>query len=474
MYLPSIFSDHMVVQHGVELPVWGWADAGKTVTVRLGDQVREVRLAESGRWQVRLDPIAVGSPRTLTVSDGDETVSFADVIAGDVWVCSGQSNMGWPVQSATDGDRIAEQANCPDIRFFDEPHVLSGEPQIDIEMPRRWHTCTPESARLFPAVGYLFGRAIRDRVDVPIGLIHNAIGGAPCDIYVSRDALSADADFAPILDRYDFIRAHHRKAKQQREASATSTDPPVDPATTKACPAGAFNGIIAPIIPYAIRGVIWYQGESNVDRAFQYRKLFAALIEDWRRHWGQGNFPFLFVQLPNYEADGGRHTQWAELREAQQMALRLPNTAMVVTIDAGVSDDIHPPDKRPAARRLADVALREVYGRDVQAYGPMYRSHEANGRGFRVEFSHADGGLMTSDGAQPRGFALAGSDRQFVDAEAVIESKQVVVQNDQVADPVAVRYAWCNDPAVNLCNQAGMPVAPFRTDDWPGVTDSCR
>ena len=481
MYIPSIFSDHMVLQRGIRLPVWGWDDAGRKVTVALGRQSAKTTASEGGFWHTELEAIEPGPPARMTVSNGDTEVCFKNILAGDVWVCSGQSNMGWPLRGSDGSKEEIARAEFSNIRLFNVPPASSKDRQVDID--QSWAVCRPDEAELFSAVGYGFGKAIHEAVKVPIGLINSAVGGSPIECWTDRSVLEADADFRPILERYDSARAHTRaalaeyelvQAKARLSNVTQKMSRPVDPEQGKGIPGGLFNAMVAPYVPFAIRGIIWYQGESNVSRARQYRKLFAAMIRDWRNRWGQGDFPFLFVQLPNYDPGGQEEGCWAELREAQQMALTLPHTAMAVTVDLGRSSDIHPPNKKEFADRLAGVALREVYGRKVSAYGPRYLRHRIEGSAVRVHFSEVEGGLRTGDGEPVRAFSLAGADRRFEAARADIESDHVVVRSEQLPVPVAVRYAWADDPPCNLVNRDGLPAAPFRTDDWPGVTDSRR
>ena len=482
MYIPSIFSNHMVLQRGIRLPVWGWDDVGREVTVNLGLQSAKTTVPDGGFWQITLDPIELGPPLHMTIGNGETEVIFENIVAGDVWVCSGQSNMGWPLCESDGSEQAIACSDHSNIRLFDVPPASSKDRQVDID--QTWQVCRPESAWCFSATGYWFGKAIHEAVATPIGLINSAVGGSPINCWIDRRVLEEDADFRPILDRYDSARAHVRaalseyelgKAKAQLHNIPLTLAKPNDPQQGKGVPGGLFNAMVAPYIPFAIRGVIWYQGESNVLRAYQYRKLFAAMIDDWRNRWGQGDFPFLFMQLPNYDQSGEQHRDcWPELRDAQQAVLASAHTAMAVTIDIGDSRNIHPSNKKQFADRLANVALREVYGREAAVYGPRYLRHQTEGAAAHVHFSDVEGGLSTSDQEPVREFTVAGGNRRFAAAKARIENDHIVVQSDQVPDPIAVRYAWSNDPRCNLVNTTGLPAAPFRTDDWPGKTHSAR
>jgi sialate O-acetylesterase len=309
---------------------------------------------------------------------------------------------------------------------------------------------------------------------VPIGLINTSLGGSRVEAWTSRAALEADDTLKPQIDRYDFDRAHYILARQAHERSGASSNPPGDPADSKKHVSGLFNAMIAPLIPHAFRGVIWYQGEANAYYGYHYRRMFTAMIRDWRARWGRGDFPFLFVQEPNLDLRPESEYQWAEMRESQAQALELPATAMAVTIDVGDPADLHPSNKQPVADRLAALALCDVYGRDVPAHSPMLDSYAVEGDAIRVRFRGACGGLKTDDGGPVTGFVVAGADRKFHPAAAAIDGDSVVVTSNKVSKPLAARYAWANNPTCNLYNGAALPAAPLRTDDWPGVTDLHR
>jgi sialate O-acetylesterase len=345
----------------------------------------------------------------------------------------------------------------------------------------------------FSAVGYFFGRDLHKELGVPVGLINTSWGGTPAESWTTRPTLEEDPEFVPIVERWNQARENYPEQKKKHEealakwkeevqkAKAEGKQPPRQPSPPlferkQYEPASLYNGMIAPLIPYAIKGAIWYQGESNAGRAYQYRSLFSAMIRDWRREWGQGAFPFLFVQLANFMAREPEpaDSAWAELREAQSVALRLPKAGQAVIIDIGEADNIHPKNKQDVGYRLALNALAIAYGRDIVYSGPTFKSMELEGDRIRLHFDHIGGGLEAKGGGPLKGFAIAGEDGKFVWADAAIEGDAVVVRSAQVAHPVAVRYAWANNPECNLYNKEGLPASPFRTDTWPGVTEGKR
>jgi sialate O-acetylesterase len=637
--VPSIVGDNMVLQQGRRARVWGWAEPGERVTVSFRGDKAGATADARGRWEVFTGPHKAGGPSELTVA-GRNTLTFRNVLVGEVWVCSGQSNMEWSLANAQDGAREAAAADYPFIHLFTVAKKTSAEPLDDVE--GRWVVTTPREAAQFSAVGYFFGRELHRRLNLPVGLIHTSWGGTPAEAWTSRGALAADPLLKPILDRYDrqltdlprlqreYERARDEWARRyvmedpgnrgdprgyakpehdtagwkgmnlpqfwetagldvdgvvwfRREVEvpaawagkdltlklgaiddfdttyfngervgsvgtdtpnswavlrsyrvpgrlvragrntvavrvfdrvggggfgggdmtlapaeaasgngvaldgawlykeeATVPSRPIDWSRQPQAPGPAnqnsptvlYNAMLAPLTPYAIRGAIWYQGESNAGRAYQYRALFPAMIRDWRAAWGIGDFPFYFVQLANWKArpQDSTDSEWAELREAQLFTMRAaPNTGMAVAIDIGDPDDIHPRNKLDVGLRLARWALADTYGLKLEKSGPLYASHKVEGDKVRVSFKHA-GGLKTRDGAAPAGFYVAGADRRFVPAEARVEKGEVVVWSRQVPSPAAVRYAWADNPAANLYNADGLPASPFRTDDWPGLT----
>lgn len=498
--LPSIFSDHMVLQQNKPIPIWGWADPGEEVTVAIEGKRRAAVAGEDGKWKVMLDSRPAGGPYQLVVR-AKNSITVDDVLVGEVWICSGQSNMEWPLKDSTDGELEVLAARYPRVRLITMPHVGSQEPQEDFE--GEWQFCTPETAEEFSAVGYYFGRQLQRALDVPVGLIANSWGGSACEAWVSRDRLEADSRYDQLLqywdqkaETYDHAAALATYEERVRQWKATAVEgnrrnrrrsrreppfpKPTNPLEGQHRPANLYNGVLRPIMGYGIRGVIWYQGESNTERAYQYRHLFPLMVQQWRDEWNQGSFPFYWVQLANYKARSADPSEsaWAELREAQSKTRRvLPNTGEVVTIDIGEADDIHPRNKREVGQRLARWTLALDYGFNVAYDGPRYTKMEKDGNKIRLRFAigrHADDRLERSEDGEITGFAIAGKDRKFVWAQArVLPSSrdgQVEVWSDDVPHPVAVRYAWADNPECNLRSEGKLPVAPFRTDDWPGIT----
>lgn len=613
----ALFQDGVVLQRDAEVPVWGWAEAGTEVTVSIDGQSRTATATASGRWEVSLPSMTAGGPHTLTVRGDGDTLEVRDVLVGDVWICSGQSNMEWVVADARNAEQEIAQADDPQIRHFKVPRSWADTPEETLA-GGQWEPAQSEYVGDFTAVGYFFARALRRHVDVPVGLINTSWGGSRIEPWMSADALGLDAtDVQRILDeeqaREAKIRERLREAigtlptedRGRSGSEAHWADPslddsdwstmelpgrweaagyegldgvvwfrttvrlsenaareaaqlnlgPIDDADvtwvngtevgstsgwteprTYDVPASAlqvgpnviavrvedsaggggfpgtpeqlsldtageehalagpwrvkvgrvevtldgqknqiptllYNKMIHPLLPYPITGVLWYQGESNAGPgdAYEYRTHFKDLITSWRERWNGETFPFLFVQLANYmdPPDEPTESSWAMLRESQSAALSLPNTAQAVTIDIGAADDIHPRNKQDVGRRLSRAARHLAYGRDLVYSGPVYADHQVDDGRVIVQFDHVDGGLVARGSDSLGGFAVAGPDSAFVWADARIEGDRVVVWSDQVERPVAVRYAWADNPAdANLYNEAGLPAAPFRTDDW--------
>ncbi|MBN1358947.1 MAG: hypothetical protein JW993_00060 [Sedimentisphaerales bacterium] len=633
--LPSIIGDNMVLQGGDRISLWGWSDPNEEIKVGVSWREGDWTLPADtdGTWKFAMTAPESAGPHQITLK-GKNTVTLKNILVGEVWVCSGQSNMEWPVQSSNNAAQEMAAANYPNIRLFTVQKKIADTPQSDCV--GHWVECSPETVGGFSAVGYFFGRHLHQDLNTPIGLINTSWGGTVAEAWTSAEALERLPDFKARMDRMAQARANpdasmkkyqDELAQWQKKVESTEvqgkrcTDAdfddsawqemalpvlweeagltdfdglvwfrksievppawagrdlvlelgPIDdmdttwfngvkvgaiqesgrwqvarrytvdgklvtagrnvivvqvldtgggggiyglPAQMTLKPADAsdqtaislagtwhykvawdlasmpprptapvwmnnpnaptvlYNGMIAPITPYHIRGAIWYQGESNADRAFQYRELFPTMIKCWWSSWGQGEFPFLFVQLANYMAakpDPGE-SAWAELREAQLMTLQLPRTGMATIIDIGEANDIHPRNKQDVGKRLALWALAECYGRRTAYSGPLYESMTIQGNKIVLRFKHTDNGLVAKGGAPLKGFAIAGTDRQFVWADAKIEGNTIVVSSDKVPAPVAVRYAWADNPVCNLYNGAGLPASPFRTDTWPGVT----
>ncbi len=456
--MPLIFGDNMVLQRDAGIRIWGWGDPDERVAVMLGDQKQETRTDRDGRWEVSLHPMKAGGPFQMRVQ-GKNSIEFSNILIGDVWLCSGQSNMEWPVSRSADPDNEARLANYPEIRLFTVPRTMDAAPADDLS-GGEWLVCAPESVPSFSAVAYYFGRHIHTETGVPVGLLHSSWGGTVAETWISGESIASVDDFREIM------------------TEAVSPTGDRGAGGPNSFPSLLYNGMINPIASFAIMGVIWYQGESNSGRAHQYREIFPVLIRDWRKQWRQENMPFLFVQLANFMAPANEPSEsgWAELREAQAMALALPATGMAVAIDIGEADDIHPLNKQDVGKRLALSALKVAYGRDIVHSGPVYSSMSIEGDIIRLDFASVGGGLTAMDRyGYLKGFAIAGEDRKFHWAQAFIEGDQVVVYSNRVKNPVAVRYGWANNPDdANLYNAEGLPASPFRTDEWPGITHGVK
>lgn len=634
MKIASVFTNGMVLQQGISVPVWGSASPGSTITVRFAGQQVSGTADADGNWMVRLTPLtACNKPAILEVSASDgNTLSLSDILVGEVWVCSGQSNMEWPLRSSLNGVEESLQADCPEIRLFTVPLRPSGVPETSVT-GASWCACSQSTAATFSAVAYYFARELHSRLNIPIGLIHSSWGGTPAEAWTRWDALEENPATRGILEAFErdpvvlasqlaawrieweameertrdkgntkhaegwagmeepqagwkdmelpavwqsrgcnfsgifwfrktieipeawsgkdlqlaigatdksdttyfnnqrvggitmaeredswshlrtytvpgelvragrnviTVRVHSDKFaggmtgpeefmqitcpdcagdaaiplagtwRYAVEADYGFVQVPKEPLGPEHCnaPGALFNGMIAPLLPFAIRGAIWYQGESNAPRAVEYRTLFQVLIRNWREAWGQGDFPFYFVQLANFMArqEQPGESQWAELREAQTMALALPNTGMAVAIDIGEAGDIHPRNKKDVGLRLAHNALHSTYGHaSVIPCGPLFRSAKREGSSLRLSFDHVGGGLVCQGDAL-RGFAIAGEDGRFVWADAKIDGEEILVSSSQITEPRSARYGWDDNPEVNLFSKVGLPASPFRTD----------
>ena len=480
--LSSVFGDHMVVQRDKPIHVWGWTAPGQSVEVSLANKTATAKAGDDGRFDAVLGALPAGGPHELSVK-ADESKTFTDVLVGEVWVCSGQSNMAWPVSNANDPDLESLTAKYPNIRLISVPQVGTQEPQKDFE--GQWEACTPETVKSFSAVGYFFGRQLHQTLDVPVGLIDNAWGGSAAEAWVRRDALEESGQYTELLQKWDDLAKTYdheaavakwkeRLAKWNETKKGNKPRPPRNQLAGQHRPANLYNGCLLPIQGYTIQGAIWYQGESNAGRAYQYRDLFPLMISTWRKDWGQGDFPFYWVQLADFrnEVDAPAESDWAELREAQTMTMsKLKNTGEAVIVDLGEASDIHPRNKQIVGKRLARWALANQYGIKVPFQSPTYSKMIVNESKVAVDFSSVGGGLDTFDVRTPIGFAIAGDDKKFVAANAKIVDKDTIeVWSDEVKNPVAVRYAWADNPICNLQSREGLPATPFRTDDWQGKT----
>lgn len=473
--LPSVLADHMVVQRGLPVHLWGMADAHENVSVTFRGETKSATADDLGRWSLFLSPGEAGGPFQLSVK-GTNTITLSDVLVGDVWVASGQSNMEFPMKELTNAAAEIAAAQYPKIRIFRVDHRPSDYPRSDVPA-KTWALCTPESARDSSAVAYYFARDLYQKMNVPIGLVESFWGGTPAESWTSLHSLGADASLMPVfaersktLDEQETTVLQLQKEDrdfQKIEAQAKAEGKPAPwrpwhPDFAAWAPAALFNGMIAPLTRFPIRGVIWYQGEANSgDRAPLYAHLFPTMISDWRRAWDQGDFPFLFVQIANWNTDpDGR---WPEVRDAQRRTLALRNTGMAVTIDIGDPVDIHPKDKLDVGLRLARAARSIAYGEKLEWSGPLYRGLTREDHALRVWFDHADG--LAAKGGALVGFEVAGADGKYVTADAKIEGESVVVSSSAVTEPVSVRYGWAANPTCNLVNREGLPASPFQAPE---------
>lgn len=629
--LPRLFTDHMVLQRGRQIHIWGKAAAGEKIRVELAGQDAAATADSSGAWGVALPQMPAGGPFTLVVRGG-KTIEIKDVMIGDVWLASGQSNMTFSLDGAEGAETEVPKANYPQIRLFTVPRRIALSPQDDTR-PAQWQICTPDTARSFSAVAYYFAREIYRKEGIPIGVIESAWPGTAIESWIASSYLSSDPELKPLVDEWERTTPEQKAIARSEQpfelefddfelVPATTTGQPkvlatfdsgssrlttggsfsyswsespdaalelhspgrgnsgramrvagnldgthdsilsatyrldgspldltqysgirfwvrgngsfqfrslqptisdyddygvkiqhaspewqpitvkfsglrqdgwgvVKPLTVDALSgfriecltaleyppipvSGLYEGMITPLLAYGMRGALWYQGESNALRAHQYRKLLPALIRNWREASHQSDLQFLIVQLPNHGAipDEPGDSAWAELREAELLTVKqVPDTGLAVTIDVGDPKDLHPHRKREVGERLATWALGTIYKEPIEYSGPLYDALQVRGNEARVSFTHTGAGLEAHDGAQLQGFAIAGADRKFHWAQARIEGGSVIVSSTEVPNPVAVRYAWGDSPRCNLFNREGLPASPFRTDDWPGITE---
>jgi sialate O-acetylesterase len=481
--LAALFSDHLVLQSGKPVPVWGWAAPGEEVTVTVAGQSKSAKAAADGKWMVKLDALNTSSEPTTLTAAGSNTVTATDVLVGEVWLGSGQSNMAFTVNRAKDFEKEKAASDLPKIRMF----VVGGlaTPEEAKDCVGKWTVCSPETVGGFSATAFFFGREIHRELKVPVGLINSSVGGTPIDSWVAAEAQHASAELKPMFEALEkgagtvspeVAKAAYEKqlaawpeaVKNAKAAGKPLPRKPRDPATLqlkKGNVGGLFNGKIAPLVPFGLRGVLWYQGEANSTpiKAPYYQYQLPLLVTDWRARWGE-ELPFAWVQLPNFISRGDG---WCLVREAMLKTLKLPKTGMAVTLDIGDPKNIHPTNKQEVGRRLAQWALGTIYDKKVETSGPLPAKHEVKDGAIIVSFTHADG--LTAKGGELKEFVIAGEDKQWQPAKARIEDGKVIVSSDAVPKPVAVRYAWKDNPEATLFNGAGIPATQFRTDDWPIV-----
>ncbi len=491
----SPFQDHMVLQQGRLIPVWGKANPGESVSVTIAKQSHWITADKDGNWRISLDAIPAGGPFEMIIQ-GENTITIKDVYVGEVWLCSGQSNMDMTVAREdrywagvfNEKEEVA-QAKYPQIRVFDTEFTPRDEPQATVN--GKWEVVSPETVGHLSATAYFFARELYNKYKVPIGLITTAYGASCAEAWISQPAIEADPELTFLIDNYikkkaaynptlqELQKFHDDMEKWKVEAAKAKAegrdelrqpknrDPRVDQHNPSVC----YNGMVAPLIPYAIRGAIWYQGESNGATAKIYDKIMETLILDWRTRWEQGEFPFFYVQLANHQqliTEPVKDDPMVFVREGQLKNLSVRNTGMVVAIDNADANDpgnIHPKNKQDIGKRLSLIARAKVYGENIPYSGPLYDYMTIDGNKVKIAFTHINGGLVVK-GEKLVGFAIAGPDRKFVHAEAVIDGNNIIVSSPEVSNPFAVRYGWAKNPQVSLYNKAGLPASPFRTDSW--------
>ena len=497
--LPSIFTDHMVLQRGEPVAVWGTAAGGEEVKVSFAGQTKTMKADHKGKWKVTLDSLRENAKPAELVVAGKNTVTIKDVLVGEVWICSGQSNMQWTVSSSNNAEQEIKAAKFPAIRMFNIDRETSMTPQDDCK--GAWFEANSQNVGSFSAVGYFFGRNLHQALNVPVGLINTSWGGTRVEAWTSMEALKQRPSAKAMLDDWVKSAKTYNEAKEKADYEKRAADykalrakldaenaklppdkrkpiprgpqPPVHPEKNQHYPASIYNRMIASIIPYGVKGAIWYQGESNQRRAMQYQELLPTMINDWRTRWAD-EFSFYIVQLAEFgngkppTTEAGVPDVWAELQEAQLLtALTLPKTGLAVTNDIGEEKDIHPKNKQEVGRRLALWALAKDYGKAGALYsGPIYKGSKTEDGKVRVTFDQATG-LKTRDGKAPGTFQIVGADQKWQWAKAKIDGESVVVWNDAVKKPVGVRYAWTAwSKDDNLVNKDGLPASCFRTDDF--------
>jgi sialate O-acetylesterase len=476
--LPALISDNMMLQRDIPVPIWGRAAPGERIKVAIGKQTASAVAGKDGRWQVRLKPMKAGGPLDMVVT-GKNKLEVRNILVGEVWLCAGQSNMVMMVKQCDNAaQEIADAKNYPEIRHYKVDLKASPWPLNDTV--GKWEVCSPRTVGKFTATGYFFARDIHDTLKAPVGIILSAWGGSNMESFVRLDVLKAHPESAAYFKHWEQRKAAfpaELAAAQKAAAEAKAAGKPAPKMRTleghQARPSSIYNAMISPLIPFGMRGVLWAGGKANRSRALEYRVLMPAMIQDWRKSWGLGDCPFFICQMANWVSkDPNEH--WEELRESMLKTTDLKNAGMVVTIDIGDPNNVHPKNKQEVSRRLALQAKANVYGMDVVCNGPIYTSMTVEGNAIRLHFKSIGGGLAARVGGSLKGFVIAGADRKFVPAGGTIDGDTILVRSENVRSPIAVRYAWEMNPDCNLMNKAGLPASPFRTDAWPfwqGVQD---
>lgn len=525
----TLFTDGMVLQRDAILPVWGTASPGEEVTVEFSGQKKSAKADEKGLWLVKLDPVhATSSPTEMTISAGGSQTKATNILVGDVFLAGGQSNMGSPLFAAHNAAEVLPQTTDDKLRFFNVTKKTAAEPQTDVA--GQWQSSDPTNAKGFSAVAYFFAREIRTKENIPVGVVSAPWGGTPIETWMSMDSIKVAPALTNVIAKWDKAVVDYNKVKADPKLESdyladldkwtkevkpafdatmkawnddkaagkpvgekpkpsrpepSNPDPmgPPSPSRRPSTPSVSYNAMIAPLSPFALKGVLWYQGEANAGRGLEYRSLFPRLIQGWRKQWGV-DLPFLFVQLPMNGKDPVPVAKDGEpyLREAQLMTLSEPKTAMAITIDIGDPNNVHPGDKIDVGKRLSLLARRDIYGEKIDASGPLYQGFKIEGDKIRISFKETAKGLKPGQapwcakGVEPLptdkliGFVIAGSDRNWVEADAVIQGNDVIVSSKTIANPVAVRYGWAHSPRCNLYNSEGLPASTFRTDDWDSTS----
>lgn len=488
LQLPCLFSNSMVLQRDQPVRIWGKASPGSQITVSLLKQQQTATAADNGRWEVRLQPLPAGGPYQLKIAGDGSQIQLEDVLIGEVWLCSGQSNMAMTVNGVQNAEKEVSHAQHPKIRMFTVRSGHATTPQDNCE--GNWAVCHPSTVSSFSATAYFFGLRLHQELQVPVGLINSSVGGTSIESWTSISAQQAVPELAPRLqawqqedEQYSPEKAQADYAQQlaawERQKAAAEEQGQraprrprqvMQPRKDRNYPANLFNGKIHPLVGYTLRGVIWYQGENSANRGFAhlYEAQLRTLVADWRTRWGQPDLPFAWVQLPCFRAAQQAPSEtsgWVLVQDGMRRALDIPHSGMAITVDLGEPQDIHPRNKQDVGSRLAQWALAAVYDRDLVAMGPVLRSVGRNGHHMVLQFDHVGSGLKTKGDAL-QGFAIAGADQQFHWAQARIEGDKVVVWHDDITEPASVRYAWASNPAISLYNSADLPASPFRTDNW--------
>jgi len=493
--VPDVLSDGMVLQQNQKLPIWGTADPGETVVVKFAGQAKTATASADGSWLVKLDPIRASATPATMIINGKNTIELKNILVGEVWLVAGQSNMQLLLSETANGEAAIAAANHPLIRLFNVSRQVAfkhAKPPL-----ATWQACSPQTVNEFSAAGYYFGVELEAELHVPIGLINSSYGGSQAEAWTPVEYLLASNDLRPTVERtkiwdeerprvrVEYDAAIKKWRAEADKAIAAGARPSPSPAVPDALreyriASSIYDGMIAPLIPFYIRGAIWYQGESNEARAQQYEILLPTMIRAWRERWGAGNFPFGIVQLPNYRDLKSEPVDeaWSHIREAQRRtSVNTPNTGLIVTIDIGETHDIHPKNKLDVGKRMARWALVDVYGQKMTRSGPMFHNAKVAGSKVLLKFDDVGTGVrIRADDKQLDEFAIAGADHKWYWASAkIIDKNTVEVWSTSVPSPLAVRYAFNNNPQhPNLTNETGLPASPFRTDNWPGPTDGKR